>query len=90
MQRSVLAVAMIMGFSGWAPLFVVPPVEDILIQALSLSRIRASILFSGPVLMLSIAALPAGRQADKAGIKKDRRNRGDYYRGRDAGKGIYS
>lgn len=70
MSRSVLTIAIVMAFSMWAPLFVVPPIEKILTQALSLSSIQVSILFSGPVLMLCIAALPAGNLADKVGIKK--------------------
>jgi MFS transporter, CP family, cyanate transporter len=70
MSRRLITIAAIMASSMWAPLFVVPPIDDILINALGLSHLQTSILFSGPILMLCLAAIPAGNLADRVGIKR--------------------
>jgi len=70
MNRGVIAIAVLTAFGMWAPLFAVPPMEGILSRALSLTHFQAGILFSGPILMLALAAIPAGLLSDVIGVKK--------------------
>jgi CP family cyanate transporter-like MFS transporter len=65
-----LAVAVFLTFSILANLFSVPPMESILTKNLSISHFQAGLLFSGPIIMLAVTAIPAGIIADRIGIKK--------------------
>jgi CP family cyanate transporter-like MFS transporter len=65
-----LTVAVFLTFSVWAPLFAIPPMETILAGKLAISHFQSGLLFSGPVIMLAAAAIPAGLIADKIGLKK--------------------
>ncbi len=65
-----LIVASLLGFSIFSPLFCVPPMEYILTDALSISHAQASLLFTGPILMMVVMAIPAGLVADRIGVKK--------------------
>lgn len=65
-----LAVGVFLTFSILANLFSVPPMESILRKSLSISHFQASLLFSGPLIMLAVTAIPAGIIADRIGIKK--------------------
>jgi cyanate permease len=70
MRRDMLAVSVFLTFSIWAPLFAVPPMETILSKDLAISHLQTGLLFSGPVIMLAVSAIPAGILADKIGIKR--------------------
>jgi MFS transporter, CP family, cyanate transporter len=70
MRWDLLAIAVVLIFSIWAPLFAIPPMETSLSQSLSISHFQAGLLFSGPVIMLAISAIPAGIIADKIGYKR--------------------
>ena len=65
-----LAVAVFLTFSILAGLFAVPPMDTILAKELSLSHFQTGLLFSGPIIMLAISAIPAGIMADKIGLKR--------------------
>jgi CP family cyanate transporter-like MFS transporter len=65
-----LAVAVFLTFSILANLFAVPPMETILTKSLSISHFQSGLLFSGPIIMLALTAIPAGIIADRIGIKK--------------------
>jgi cyanate permease len=65
-----LAVGVFLTFSILANLFAIPPMESILTKSLSISHFQAGLLFSGPIIMLAISAIPAGIIADRIGIKK--------------------
>ena len=65
-----LAVAVFLTFTILAGLFAVPPMETILAQELSISHFQTGLLFSGPIIMLAISAIPAGIIADRIGLKK--------------------
>jgi CP family cyanate transporter-like MFS transporter len=59
-----------MAFGMWLPLTVVPVVADIIEQQYSIPHTLTGLLFSAPVAMLSLTAIPGGFLADKIGIKK--------------------
>jgi cyanate permease len=65
-----LAVAVFLTFSILAGLFAVPPMEAILAKELSISHFQTGLLFSGPIIMLALSAIPAGIIADRIGLKK--------------------
>ena len=67
---STLGIAFFLSFAIWAPLFCVPPIENILKQELLITNTQASLLFTGPILMLVVTAIPAGLLADKIGVKR--------------------
>jgi MFS transporter, CP family, cyanate transporter len=68
--RSVLPITMLLAFAMWSPLTIVPIMEPILVKALSITHAQASLLYSGPILILAILGIPAGIVADKIGIKR--------------------
>lgn len=68
--RSVLAVGLGLAFAMWAPLLTVPPIESVLVEELGISHTLASLLYSGPVVVLALAAIPAGLLADTIGLKR--------------------
>ncbi len=70
MPGKVLGIALLMAFGMWLPLTVVPVVADIIEQQLSISHTLTALLFSAPVAMLALTAIPGGFLADKIGIKK--------------------
>lgn len=51
-------------------LFVTPPMGSILSADLHISHFQTSLLFSAPILMIAIVAIPAGIIADKIGLKR--------------------
>jgi len=65
-----LAIAGLMAFAMWAPVYCVPPIEHIIKEELMLSHAQASLLFIGPLLMIIGVSIPAGFLADRIGIKK--------------------
>jgi len=59
-----------MGFSMFAPMFCVPPITHIIREELVLSNAQVSLLFSIPVIMLVLFAVPGGILADRIGVRK--------------------
>jgi len=70
MPRNVIFCALLIGIAMWAPIYCVPPMEPIIKAHLLLTHTQTSLLFSAPVLMLVLTAIPAGLVSDRAGIKK--------------------
>lgn len=65
-----LILAIILNFFIWAYLFITPAMETILTSNLHISHFQTSLLFSAPILMIALIAIPAGITADKIGLKK--------------------
>jgi len=65
-----LTIAIILNFFIWAYLFITPSMETILASNLHISHFQTSLLFSTPILMIALVAIPAGIIADKVGLKK--------------------
>jgi len=70
MRWKQLVLAVFLTFSIWAPLFAIPQMEPILTKNFAISHFQVGLLFSGPIIMLALAAIPAGIIADKIGIKR--------------------
>ncbi len=68
--RRVLYIALLMAFGMWLPLTVVPVIADIIQQQLKISHTLTALLFSAPVAVLALTAIPGGFLADNIGIKK--------------------
>jgi CP family cyanate transporter-like MFS transporter len=66
----VLAIGLLLAFGIFMPLFVVPPLEDVVKQQMTISHAQAALLYSLPVAMLALLAIPAGFLADTIGLKK--------------------
>jgi CP family cyanate transporter-like MFS transporter len=66
----VLAIGLLLAFGIFMPLFVVPPLEDVIRQQMAISHAQAALLYSLPVAMLALLAIPAGFLADTIGLKK--------------------
>jgi len=67
---NIIIIAIILNFCTWAFLFVTPPMGTILSANLHISHFQTSLLFSAPILMIVIVAIPAGIIADKIGLKR--------------------
>lgn len=67
---NIIIIAIILNFCTWAFLFVTPPMGTILSANLHISHFQTSLLFSAPILMIAIVAIPAGIIADKIGLKR--------------------
>ncbi len=65
-----LGCAWLMGFSMFAPMFCVPPMAHIIRDELVLSNAQVSLLFSIPIIMLAVLAIPSGILADRIGVRK--------------------
>jgi cyanate permease len=70
MPWQVLTIGFLMAFGMWLPLLVVPAVEDVIDQQLTISHTLTALLFSAPVAMLALVAIPGGLLTDKIGIKR--------------------
>ena len=70
MPWNIIIIAIILNFCTWAFLFVTPPMGTILSANLHISHFQTSLLFSAPILMIAIVAIPAGIIADKIGLKR--------------------
>ena len=70
MPWQVLTIGLLMAFGMWLPLLVVPTVEDVIGEQLAISHTLTALLFSGPVAMLALVAIPGGLLTDKIGIKR--------------------
>ena len=67
---NIIIIAIILNFCTWAFLFVTPPMGTVLSANLHISHFQTSLLFSAPILMIAIVAIPAGIIADKIGLKR--------------------
>ena len=67
---TIIIVAIILNFCTWAFLFITPPMETILSANLHISNFQTSLLFSAPILMIALVAIPAGIIADRIGLKR--------------------
>ena len=70
MPWKILAVAVLLNFCTWAVLFSIPPMETIISRDLLISHFYTSLLFSSPIIMIALVAIPAGIIADRVGLKK--------------------
>ena len=70
MPKPLIFCALLVGVAMWAPIFCVPPMEPLIREHLMLTHTQTSLLFSMPVLMLVVTAIPAGIVSDRIGIKK--------------------
>ncbi|GAI77227.1 unnamed protein product, partial [marine sediment metagenome] len=70
MPWTILGSAFLLAFSLWASIMCVPPMEHILKEELLLTHAQTSLLFIAPILMLVVLAIPAGRIADRIGVRK--------------------
>ena len=70
MPWQVLTIGLLMAFGMWLPLLVVPAVEDVIGQQLTISHTLTALLFSAPVAMLALVAIPGGFLTDRIGIKR--------------------
>jgi len=67
---NIIIIAIVLNFCTWAFLFVTPPMGTILSANLHISHFQTSLLFSAPILMIAIVAIPAGIIADRIGLKR--------------------
>jgi CP family cyanate transporter-like MFS transporter len=70
MPTRVLVIGLLLAFGIFMPLFVVPPLEDVIRQQMAISHAQAALLYSLPVAMLALLAIPGGFLADTIGLKK--------------------
>ena len=66
----ILICIFLMGFALEPPLVCVSPMLHIITEELQLSHAQAGILFSVPLIILAIIAMPSGALADRIGIRK--------------------
>ena len=66
----IIVSATLMAFAMWTPMFCVPPIEHILKEELSLTHAQTSLLYSGPMLAIAAASIPAGLLTDRIGVRK--------------------
>lgn len=70
MPWGLLSVAVFLNFITWAILFSIPPMEALVSKDLLISHFETGLLFSAPLLMIALSAIPAGVLADRVGLKK--------------------
>lgn len=70
MPWGLLSVAVVLNFITWAILFSIPPMEALISRDLLISHFETGLLFSAPILMIALSAIPAGVLADRVGLKK--------------------
>ncbi|HEY0196283.1 MAG TPA: MFS transporter, partial [Methanobacterium sp.] len=70
MPWKLLVVAVFLNLCTWAILFSIPPMEALISKDLLVSHFQTGLLFSAPIVMIALAAIPAGIIADRVGIKK--------------------
>lgn len=70
MPWTILSGAVLLSFAMWAPMFSVPPMEHIIKEELLLTHAQTSLLYSIPILMIGVIAIPAGLITDRIGFRK--------------------
>ncbi len=68
--RIVLGCAWLIGFAMFCPILCIPPIAFIIKQDLRVSHAAVGLLFSLPVTVLVVLALPSGFLADRLGTKR--------------------
>lgn len=66
----IIAVAILLNSCTWGILFSIPPMEALLSKDLLISHFQTGLLFTAPIVMIALSAIPAGIIADRVGIKK--------------------
>jgi CP family cyanate transporter-like MFS transporter len=66
----ILGGAWFLSLAVWAQQFCVPPIEYLISAELSLTHAETSLLFTAPILMIAVNAIPAGIIGDRLGFKK--------------------
>lgn len=66
----ILVCAWLVGFAMFATMLCVPPLEQIIKEALVVSHEQMGLLFSVPVIMVAALAIPGGLLADRIGIRR--------------------
>ena len=66
----ILILAIVLNFCTWAFLFVTPNLETVLSADLFITHFQTSLLFTTPILIIALVAIPAGIIADKIGLKR--------------------
>ena len=67
---AILISAMLLAIAMWTPLLCIPPMEHILKEQLQITHAQTSLLYSIPLWMVGVVALPAGLIADRIGFRK--------------------
>ena len=62
--------AFLLVFAMWAPMYCVPPMEQVLREQLLITHAQISLLFNAPLLMVAVTAVPGGILADRIGARK--------------------
>ena len=70
MPLTILGSAWLLAFAIYSPMFCVPPMEHIIKAEFLLTHAQASLLFSTPLMMLVLVAIPGGLIADRIGARK--------------------
>lgn len=65
-----LGCAWLLGFAMYAPIFCIPPMEHIIKEKLLVSHAQMGLLFTLPLIILAVTAMPSGLLADRIGIRK--------------------
>jgi MFS transporter, CP family, cyanate transporter len=66
----VFAIGLLLAFGIFMPLFVIPPLEDVISLQMAISHAQSSLLLTLPVAVLALVAIPSGFLADTIGLKK--------------------
>ena len=67
---TIMGSAILLAFAMYIPMFCLPPMEHILKEELALTHAQTSLLYTAPILMVAIIAIPAGFITDRIGIRK--------------------
>ncbi|HUJ89119.1 MAG TPA: MFS transporter [Syntrophorhabdales bacterium] len=65
-----LACAWLLGFAMYTPMLCIPPIAHIIKENLNVSHAAVGLLFSVPVTVLVVLAIPSGFLADRLGTKR--------------------
>jgi len=65
-----LGCAWLLGFAMYTPIFCIPPMEHIIREELLVSHAQMGLLFTLPLIVLAVTAIPSGLLADRIGIRK--------------------
>lgn len=67
---TMLVCAWLLGFAMYAPMLCIPPIAHIIKEELGVSHAAVGLLFSMPVTVLIVLAIPSGFLADRLGTQK--------------------
>jgi len=69
-QWFLLSIVWVLSFAMYAPIFCIPPIENIIRETLNTTHAQMGLLFSLPIIILAAIAIPSGILADRIGIRK--------------------